>query len=467
VSGREPLAVWLYGTQVAVLSDGRGIELTWTAQAYERWGSNARVVSNLLPITGGGCPHPARVAAFLNGLLPEGNARLNYAMDAGLASEDTYGLINRYGRDTAGALVFQPVDEPEPVRVGHYEPLSEAEAGQRLLDIDQHSPTDPQLRGSESISLAGMQPKIGLHRDASGWQACKAGAPSTWIIKLAHPADSRAADVVDTEVLSLDLAPAIGLTTITAEILDLAGVRAIAVSRYDRFDTVDGVRRIHQEDLAQALGINTNDPVRKFQRGNLTPSLKQAAQVLRDGGSEPDRLLALVSFNHLIGNTDFHAKNISFLRHSDGTATLAPAYDTAMHLHHPGANQLSALDINGKYRMGDISTDDLLAEGMSWGLPARRARAIVTGTVEKLRAALDAVEVDRYPNVPETALTTVRDRLDNAALDLRAGLATPADPAGATARDRAVSEDVIVPARQPDGNPAARPRRRGPRRPRS
>lgn len=93
------------------------------------------------------------------------------------------------------------------------------------------------------------------------------------------------------------------------------------MSRYDRVETVKGIRRLHQEDLAQAVGINTNDPVRKFQRGNLAPSLHSAAQVLRGGGSEPDRLLALVTFNHLIGNTDFHAKNISFLRHADGTAS--------------------------------------------------------------------------------------------------------------------------------------------------
>jgi serine/threonine-protein kinase HipA len=36
-----------------------------------------------------------------------------------------------------------------------------------------------------------------------------------------------------------------------------------------------------------------------------------------------------------IGNTDAHAKNISLLRHPDGTAILAPAYDVAMHVHHP------------------------------------------------------------------------------------------------------------------------------------
>jgi len=39
VSGRPPLAVWLYGSQVATLNEGRGINLTWTEQTYERWGS--------------------------------------------------------------------------------------------------------------------------------------------------------------------------------------------------------------------------------------------------------------------------------------------------------------------------------------------------------------------------------------------------------------------------------------------
>ena len=44
-------------------------------------------------------------------------------------------------------------------------------------------------------------------------------------------------------------------------------MRAIVVSRYDRVVSDGPTERIHQEDLAQALGINTSDPERKFQRG--------------------------------------------------------------------------------------------------------------------------------------------------------------------------------------------------------
>lgn len=410
-----PLAIWLYGTNVATLTDGRAIELTWTEEAYDRWGGGSRVVSNVLPIsTPGHGPHPRAVKAFLDGLLPEGNARLNYAMDAGLVSSDTYGLISRYGRDTAGALVFQPIAEPEPTRVGWYEPLGAAEVGQRLLHAERHAPSDPSARGIESSSLAGMQPKITLHRSEGQWQACRSGAASTWIVKLAHPAGSAAEDVVDTEVLAIDLARAVGLTTITAELADFSGVRAIVVSRYDRRETAAGIERIHQEDLAQALGLNTGDPTRKFQRGNAVPSLRAAAQVLRDGGGEPDKLLALATFNHVVGNTDFHAKNLSFLRHPDGTASLAPAYDTALHMHH-GGERLSALDVNRKFRMAEIGTDDLIAEGRSWGLPDRRARIVVTETVDELAALLDGLDPADYPSVAPDAIDTARTRAGSAA----------------------------------------------------
>jgi hypothetical protein len=83
VSSRPALAVWLYGTRVAELSEG--IDWRWTRDAYDRWGANSRVVSHLLPIgRPGDSPHPRRVSVFIDNLLPEGNARVNYAIDVDL-----------------------------------------------------------------------------------------------------------------------------------------------------------------------------------------------------------------------------------------------------------------------------------------------------------------------------------------------------------------------------------------------
>lgn len=445
----EPLAVWLYGTRVALLrgSGDDRIDLEWTEDAVDRWGVNSRIVSNLLPLSRPpAAPHHTRVKVFIDGLLPEGHVRSNYAIEAGLRPDDSFGLLTRYGRDTAGALVFQPLEEPEPVRIGQYVDIDAVDLGQRLREADKHVPARTLGRVRDSSTLAGMQPKITAHRGADGqWQACLDGAPSTWIVKVAHPSDASAADVVDTEVLSLDLARAAGLAAAHAEIDTFDGVRAIAVRRYDRAETAADLQRIHQEDLAQATGLNTAEPLRKFQRGNRMPSLAQAADVLRDGGSEPDDLLRLVTLNYVLGNIDAHAKNISFLRHEDGTASLAPAYDIAMHLHHSDEQHRSALDINHKINYADMDASDLVAEATSWALPAGRALRVVSETVEALRMAVDSVDAARYPGVSDVALTLVRERAARTAGEL-----TPASPKASPVRRGPVRRGPV--RRRPQGS---------------
>lgn len=415
MTAREPLDVWLYGTRVATIADHGGeIRLRWSQDAYQRWGQGGRVVSHLLPIDRPSeRPHHLRVRAFLAGLLPEGNIRERYAFAAGVTSDDVFGLIRAYGKETAGALVFIDEGAPEPDRIGSLEPADDVQIGAMLADAAGAGPAlamVPDYR-LQSTSLAGIQPKIVLSRIAGGWARCIDGYPSTHIAKLAHPADSYARDVVDTEVASLDLARGLGLTTIKAELVDFAGQLAIVVPRYDRLtDAAGRIQRIHQEDGAQALGINTDDPNRKFQYSRSLPSLQKLADVLRAGGSEPDRLLALTTFNLALGNTDAHAKNISFIRSADGDASLAPAYDIAMHLHHASASRTFAMNVNGKSRIDSITVDDLLAEAGRWPIPSRRALLTVTETLGALSAELANLDHDRYPGVSEAAFNVVEER---------------------------------------------------------
>jgi serine/threonine-protein kinase HipA len=413
MSRRDPLDVWLYGTKVATVADNDGrISLRWTSDAFERWGEGARVMSQLLPITRPETQPPARrVEVFLQNLLPEGSARTHLAFDAGVAPDDIFGMIEAYGRDTAGALVLVPAGAEPPERTGRLAPLSTAEIGAMLEAAARNAPALGAVPHWQSTSLAGMQPKIVLTKTASGWARCLDGYPSTHIVKLAHPANSAAADVVHTEVACIAIARAIGLTSITADLADFAGQSAIVVSRYDRHVGADGtVTRIHQEDSAQALGINTADPERKFQRGRQLPSLAKIATVLRDGDSEPDELLRLTTFNLAVGNTDAHAKNISLLRHANGKAELAPAYDIAMHLHHEGAGRMFAMDVNSKTAIDDIAAADLVAEAVSWPLPSGRAIRVIEETLRRTLETLDALDASAHPGVPERAWDVVRTR---------------------------------------------------------
>ncbi len=435
----EPCDLWLYGTPIARVHEDaqHRLHLAWTDEAEHRWGRGVRVLSAKLTI--GTVPPPEVVRAYLDGLLPEGNARVNAALTARVGPDDTYGLVRAYGRDTPGAAIFVPAGAPDPTRQGTYLPLTRGEVATRLLSADAHQPSTPG-RIAESSTLPGMIPKITLHRDGDQWYACKEGAPSTWILKRADEASSRVADVVDTEVACLALARQLGLTTICAEIVDFGDVRAIAVSRYDREGAAGGTR-IHQEDLAQALGLNTQDPNRKFQWGSRLPSLAAAAGVLFLDGGNPDDLLRLVTFSLLVGNTDLHAKNISFLRYADGSVGLSPAYDIAMHLHHPRTNpRRFAMDIDGRYLIDAITVEDVIAEARRWGLSQRRADRIVTDLTDALDAELSRLDRAGHPGVTPLAWDTVRTRISAVhgilvrRHVLRGSTVTPAKPPRGRAR---------------------------------
>ncbi|HRD60238.1 MAG TPA: HipA domain-containing protein [Nocardioides sp.] len=418
------LDLWLYGTHVAVLTrdDRDRIALEWTDAALDRWGATSRVVSNLLPL--GEELRPPRVKAFFDGYLPEGTARVHHAVEAGVEAADTFAMVGVYGRDLAGALIAVPAgDSPNPSDP-HYEPISLAQVRQRLENASHHT---GRLDARDSFaSLPGMVPKITLHREGSQWFACRGGAPSTWIIKRGHPEGSPARDVIDTEVLALRCAARIGLGSVQAELLELDGVRAIAVSRYDRRPPSHdrGLGRIHQEDLAQAIGLNTDDPNRKFQRGrSQLPSLRLAAEVLTSSGTDPDSLVALTTFNIALGNTDMHAKNISFLRSPRARAQLAPAYDVSMHLHGGDHSGQFALQINAKSYVEDVAVSDLISEATSWGVPRHRVVESISTTLDNLSTAL-RTERSEFPHsgVSDLAWSTALKRVS----DLQRGMPSSA-----------------------------------------
>jgi serine/threonine-protein kinase HipA len=366
-------------------------------------------------------PAPARVGAWLEGLLPEGRTRDTMAIDAGIDPDDTVAFLGRYGTDTAGAVVFTVPDEEPVHEVTAARPLDDAGVADLLRAAVARAGGAGRANRLTS-SLPGMEPKITLVRTGDRWARAAVGMATTHILKVSREAGSPTSDLVDTEAAALDLARRVGLTTIDADVAEFDGVRCIVVSRYDRVpdpDAPGGLRRVHQEDAAQALGLNTRDPERKFQHGRALPSLARIARVLRDDGARPDPLLALTVLNLVVGNTDAHAKNISLLRRADGTVALAPAYDVSMHLHHHHASRVFAMDVAGERQMDRITAEHLVVEGVSWGLPRRRAARVVEQTLDALRGALEEIDRGAHPGVGPQAWQAVTERADV----LRASLA--------------------------------------------
>jgi serine/threonine-protein kinase HipA len=381
------LGVALYGTRLATLVDHPrdGLSMRWEAQASDRWPINSTVMSVLLPLTPSVPPPPARVRAFFSGLLPEGDARVHLAIEAGVDADDVMGMLAAYGRDVAGALVIAAdVDTAHPELV----PVGDTEIRDRLERADSNDAPLGVVPGVTSLSLAGMQPKIALHRAADGrWLECRGGAPSTHILKPGRPG-SLTSDLIHNEAYCLGLARRLGLTTVEARVEDFAGLPALVISRYDRVHDGTTVERIHQEDAAQMLGLATEDPIRKFQYGRWVPSLRAIAAILEREYAPRVPLVALTTFNVAIGNTDAHAKNVSVLHHPDGAMSLAPAYDVSPHRHYPFGGHRAAMDVNGLDDIDAISAEDLVAEAVGWGLRPAGAGSAVRETLEALRDAL-------------------------------------------------------------------------------
>jgi len=242
------------------------------------------------------------------------------------------------------------------------------------------------------------------------------------ILKVGHEPGSPLEDLIDTEAACLALARPVGLGSVDASIETTGNLRVLVISRYDRIIAEDGaVTRLHQEDGAQALRLNTSDLNREFQRGKAIPSLAALAQVLREGGIEPDGLVRWATLNVAVGNTDGHAKNISVLHHRGGRYGLAPAYDVSMHAHHTTFEDSVGLDVNGKTRLSTITGADLVEEARAWPLPPRRARGEVETTLLQLRTAVDAWDHGQFPGVPRAAWKVVRASIERLLRSLSPG----------------------------------------------
>ncbi len=384
MASAESLGVWLDGVRIAELTRraNGSIGCQYTAEALDRWPRNSPVISCSLPLG----TRRREAMAFCRGLLPEGRALQALADRAGLATRDTFGLLERYGRDVAGALVIGR-DDPDEGRFG-VEPYTSETLEAALDDLDEH----PLGAGDDSeLSLAGLQDKLLLVDLGDGrWGRPLRGRPSTHILKVD---DARRPGLIDAEVDCLELARAAGLTSVEARREEFGDTRCLIVSRFDRREEGGGIRRIHQEDLCQALAIDpdANDRRAKYESAG-GPTFKQAAALLdsyaKDPPAELDRLVAILVFTVLIGNADAHGKNLALLHPTPGEVRLAPLYDTVPTALWPKLRTDAAMSIGGQVALGDVTLKDIRREALLWRHPGDRAEEVAQTTIDAVLAAI-------------------------------------------------------------------------------
>lgn len=278
-------------------------------------------------------------------LLPEAMQLRTVGRRLGAAPGDTIAILAEIGRDTAGAL---SIGKPGSTGTGGWKPVPNEAALERIIA---ELPSKPFLVGEEgvSMSLAGVQSKLGVALDAEG-RICipHDGAPSTHILK---PDSESLYGGVQNEALCLTLARACGLNAARVT-TGKAGKRTyLLVTRYDRVDQNGRWRRLHQEDFCQALGKPPSAKYETNRTGISGPTIADMFALTRNAMRAPDVLALLdhVIFNVLACNTDAHAKNYSLMISGRGFS-LAPLYDVMCAAAWEGITRNLAQKIAGRNR---------------------------------------------------------------------------------------------------------------------
>ena len=326
-------------------------------------------------------------------LLPENQQLRTLGEILGMARSDVVGLLSTIGGETAGALSFG-----QPGRTGSFfwRPVGTSDDLERLIE---ELPNKPFLVGDEgvSMSLAGAQTKLAVALNGEG-QICvpTAGSPSTHILK---PEAVRLPGGVQNEAFCLTLARRMGIEVPAVTTGRASKTTYLLVQRYDRTNSNDRWRRLHQEDFCQALGKPPSAKYEFNQTGIPGPTLRDMFDVVQQHlpATEIVRLLDVVVFNVLACNTDAHAKNYSIMLRGNGAA-LAPMYDVICGAVWGSVTKSFAQKIGGESRGRHL-------EGSHWRRLARecglnpkqvfeRIRVLASLALGETKAAAAEVAVD-------------------------------------------------------------------------
>jgi serine/threonine-protein kinase HipA len=353
---------------------------------------------------------------FFGGLLPEEGQRDAAAKVLGVSRANDFALLDRLGGDVAGALQLLPPDEAHVAYPAEFHPVPLG--GQELLHILDQLPLRPLLAGEEGLrlSLAGAQSKLPVVLVNGAIALPRPHQPTTHILK---PAISRFPATTENEAFVMRLAQAVGLDVAEVEPRTLEGRTFLLVTRYDRTKTVGGVRRIHQEDFCQALGVPSE--IKYASEGG--PGFEDCFALIRKVAVRPAvdalKLLDAVIFSLIAGNADAHGKNFSIL-YADQGPQLAPLYDLLATVAYPELSANLAMKIGRRALIEDVdhAAWTVFSVDTGLGLPLIRRRVAELSESVRAKATITAdtlagadFDAAASPSLPAAAPSAVHCRL--------------------------------------------------------
>lgn len=414
------LIAYSNGLRVGALTDRNGI---WSFEYDPQWialpgafaVSPAFPLAEAGPVVDGSSDRP--VQWFFDNLLPEERMRDALAREAKLDASDAWGLLDYYGRESAGALTLLPegVHEAPGGRV----PLSFPELEARIRAMPQqsltaHSPKRMSAAGAQQkllVILTGSAPHYALFEPAGA-------EPSMHLLKPDMRVDNYPHSAIN-EFFCMRLAVMTGLPVPHTHFVRVPSA-CYVVDRFDRDTSTDPARRLHTLDAMQLLN---KDKAFKYHNATVE-SLRRCIETL---GAKARARLAIFRwsiFNILIGNADAHLKNLSFFS-TPGGYELAPFYDLVSTViyntptYRPEGERWPAcqltMQIGHATHFADLAREDVVMFGEQLGMTRAGATRELDGmlgafgsNVVKARAQVNAIA---RPNAGETRLLDLIERL--------------------------------------------------------
>ena len=411
MSGRS-LRAAINQQEVGSLQEVAGL---WSFQYTPDWLANPKgfalsphIPLSAQPLLDGASQRP--VQWYFDNLLPEEDQRVLLAKDARLDAADAFGLLAWYGAESAGSLTLLP-PEAAPQTIELLRPLTDDALQARIRQLPKSPLTHAAIK---RMSLAGAQHKLAVVLEDGALFEPAGATPSTHILKPDHP-DADYPHSVINEWFVMRLARRLGLDVPEVHRRYVPSP-VYLIDRFDRVAGAQGWQRRHAIDACQLLGLDRSF---KFTQGSMD-SLAALANACRSPAVARSRLFGWLVFNVLVGNSDAHLKNLSFLVSHEGVQ-LAPFYDLLSVATYdspafdksgwPAQTQL-AWPILGVRHFSDIRRGLLLEAGVALNLVKGTAerllenlRSRIVSEAETLYAAVEAENARIAHARPELAAT--------------------------------------------------------------
>ncbi|MBC7851883.1 MAG: HipA domain-containing protein [Pirellulaceae bacterium] len=374
--------------------------------------------------------HSAIVRQFFENLLPEGDALDQAAHANGVSKSNLVGLMVALGRETAGAIRVTPMTGEAHQQAAHAAPLQDesrmrlvtaTELSERIRDRTRQpfSVWDGKVR----LSIAGFQDKIAVYEHEGQWFLVDDPSLASTVIVKPVPIRPQLASLPGNEFMCMQLAEALQLAVAETRLVHVPEP-VLLVRRFDRRESPERVERLHVIDGCQALGLSVGmkyerpygdgRDVRHVRDGASYPRLFE----LLEQTAEPVRyklaFLRWAIFQVLIGNTDAHAKNVSFFCSTDGLR-LAPAYDLVNipALLDDGLSHTFAMAIGDAFSEADLTAFEWAYFAWQCDLDRRMvARQLSAMSDRTLRLMNQIIKLGAKSGIPSHELDNFRSRIE-------------------------------------------------------